>query len=449
PRESCDVALAKEDGFEDDAFARDHTTMTVDDRGEFRFGPLAPGNATVTARCPNGDQGKLDVVVAANAADSVVAVAPGGSIAGRVIDTAGNAIVGVTVNAERVGAMTMLQASSVTSGFKTITATDGSFEIRGLDAARYHLAVLDRGRPMKAKHGVKLELAAAQHASGIEIAVERPSGTITGTVSGPDGAPIADAWVSLEQNGLDLMNATVDDDDRDAPHMFSGSFGGVSADLPPALTDVRGHFEMASVPHGTYQVVAEAQSGQLHGTIAGVVPDREIAIQLVAVSSIHGSVHGARGPSELFSVSGVGPASSFTDGAFEFPRVDPGDYTLDVTSSDGTGSATVHVGAGEAGSADIALIANATVTGRLVDKSGKPIAGTSVALIPDQPPGSLSIALDAPPPSSGPDGRFSVDGSPSNKTLVVLAGRPIVGKTGMPLEPGKTIDVGDVTIAPP
>jgi hypothetical protein len=106
----------------------------------------------------------------------------------------------------------------------------------------------------------------------------------------------------------------------------------------------------------------------------------------------------------------------------------------------------VHVAAGEAGSADIALIANATVTGRLVDKSGKLIAGTSVALIPDQPPGSLSSALTASPPSSGPDGRFQVDGPPSNKTLVILGSPATVSKSGLPLKAGQTIDVGDVTV---
>ena len=453
PRETCEVALAKDDSGAEDAFDRNHTTLTVDARGDFRFGPLLPGKATVTARCPNGDQGKLDVVVAANTADSVLAVAPGSSIAGRVINTAGNAVVGVTVNAERLGddQMTMVHNGVVTSGFKAITTTDGSFEIRGLDAARYHLAVLDRGRPMKAKHGAKVELTTAQRATGIEMVVERPSGTISGTVSGPDGAPIPDAWVSLQQDGLDQMEATIDDDDRDAPHRFRGDFGGVSTDLPPALTDVRGHFEMSSVPHGRYQVVAEAQAGQVRGSVAGVIPDREIAIQLVAVSSLLGAVHGAHGPSELFSVAIEGPTSdtsSFTDGSFEFPRVDPGDYTIAVTSSDGTGSATVHVASGEAGSADITLIANATVTGRLVDKTGKPIAGMSVAIIPDQPPGTLSIALTGPPPSSGPDGRFQVDGKPGKMTLVVLGSPPTL-KTGLPLEAGQTIDVGDVTVKEP
>ena len=169
------------------------------------------------------------------------------------------------------------------------------------------------------------------------------------------------------------------------------------------------------------------------------------------MSSLRGSVHGPRGPSDLFSVQLAGPTSdsrSFTDGRFEFPRVDPGDYTIEVTSSDGTGKATAHVSAGGVASVDIALVANATVTGRLVDKSGKPVPGMTVALIPDQPPGQLQIELHELPPSSGPDGRFQVEGQAGKMMLVVL-GRPPTLKPGIPLEAGKTIDVGDVTVNEP
>ena len=138
--------------------------------------------------------------------------------------------------------------------------------------------------------------------------------------------------------------------------------GGGGGDLPPALSDARGNFELSSVPHGTYQVVAEAESGRLRGRAVNVTPDAQIAIQLAAVGSLRGAVHGSRGPSELFSVNLAGPTAddrSFTDGAFEFPRVDPGDYTIQVTSTDGTGKATAHVPAGGHASVDIALVANA------------------------------------------------------------------------------------------
>jgi hypothetical protein len=300
------------------------------------------------------------------------------------------------------------------------------------------------------KKRAKIALAAAQHATGVEIVVERPAGAIRGTVTGPDGAALADAWVALHQTLKDMLDS-MDNSDEDARGVSVRSDEAGGGELPPVLSDARGHFELTNVPHGRYQVIAEAQSGKLRGRAADITPDAEIAIQLAAVSSLRGTVHGPRGPSDLFSVQLTGPTSdrrSFTEGTFEIPRVDPGDYTIEVTSSDGTGKATAHVSAGGVASVDIALVANATVTGRLVDRSGKPVPGMTVALIPDQPPGQLQIELHELPPNSSPDGRFQVEGQAGKMTLVVL-GRPPTLKTGLALEAGKTIDVGDVTVNEP
>ena len=225
---------------------------------------------------------------------------------------------------------------------------------------------------------------------------------------------------------------------------FDGDGGG---DLPPALSDAHGRFELTNIPDGKYQVIVEAQAGKLRGRTANVSPDADVTIQLAAVGSLRGTVHGVHGPSELFSVRIVGPTTDtrpFTDGTFEFPRLDPGDYTIDVTSSDGNGRATAHVADGAA-SVDITLVANATVTGRLVDKAHKPIPGMSVALAPDLPPDQFQVVLQDLPPSSGPDGRFRVDGKAGKMTLVVL-GRPPTLKPGLTLEPGSTTDVGDVIV---
>ena len=233
----------------------------------------------------------------------------------------------------------------------------------------------------------------------------------------------------------------------DSRNVFVGDDTG-GADLPPALTDARGHFALTNLPPGRYQVIAEAQSGQLQGRAANITPDARIAIRLAGVSSLRGNVRGLHGPADLFSVQLVGPTSdarSFTDGAFEFPRLDPGEYTIDVTSSDGTGKATARVSSGEPASVNIVLVANGTITGRLVDKAGKPLSGKPVAIIPDQLPGQLQIELREQPPTSGPDGRFQVEGQPGMRTLVILGRRPTV-KRGVSLDAGKTVDVGDVTV---
>ena len=137
--------------------------------------------------------------------------------------------------------ITTIVNSAVTSGLKAITSTGGGFEIRGLSAGSYRLYALDRGRPMKTKTGSKVVLATAQHATGVEIVVERPAGTIRGTVTGPDGAPVADAWVALDQTVEDLLDSL--DTGRDEPRRVAID-GASTGDLPLALSDARGHFEL-------------------------------------------------------------------------------------------------------------------------------------------------------------------------------------------------------------
>jgi RNA polymerase sigma-70 factor (ECF subfamily) len=451
PREGCEVEISKEE--RDDPFR--HDAMTTGADGEFHFAPFGAGPATLTAQCPNGDQGRTSITVGAG--ESVVPVTPGGSIEGRVVDKSGNPVAGVIVNAESVGDVTRFEGGAVVSGSKAMTSTDGTFQIAGLGAASYRLSVLDTGLPVKATKATKVALAAAQHATGIEVVVERPNGVIAGTVTGPDGAPIADAWVQLHQTIEDKMKAmTSDDDPSGGPHkvMVRGEPWGQGAgprDPPPVMTDARGHFELTSLLRGRYQVYAEAEGGKLRGGAADVTTDAQITIRLAGVASLHGTVHGARGPTELFVVTLSGPTlgdGSFTGGAFDFPRLDPGDYTIDVDSTDGTGQAKVNVSPDQAASVDIALVANGTVTGRVIDKAGNPVSGIGVALIPDQPPGQLHISLHEQPPTTGPDGRFQVEGPPGPRTLVVT-GFPPTAKRGVPVVSGTTLDVGDVQLAEP
>jgi protocatechuate 3,4-dioxygenase beta subunit len=444
PREICDVEIANTEGNE--PMARRYATTTNAD-GAFHFEPFGAGNAALIARCPNGDQGTSTVVVAPGGGETIVPVAPGGSIEGRIVDAAGKPVAGVMVSAETATEMRRLDMGNVVSGVKAVTSATGGFAIGSLSAGNYRLAVLETGRLMKPTKAVTLALAAGQHATGVEVVVERPAGTIEGTVTDQNGAPIAGAWVAVHQSFRDAMESACEDASN---CRVMGSVSTGAHQPPPAMTDARGHFALTSLPRGRYQVVAEAQAGKLRGRAADVTTDAQISIQLTTVGALRGTVRGPRGPADLFSVDVQGPSGderSFTDGAFVFPKLDPGDYSIDVTASEGTGKATARVSPGEEASIDITLVANGTVTGRVVDKAGKPLSGMGVALIPDQPPGQLSIMLREPPPNSGPDGRFQVVGPPGMRTLVIMGRKP-TAKRGVSVASDRTIDVGDVTIDP-
>jgi len=462
PREVCDVEIVQVDAT--DPFPR-HDSMTTSADGSFQFGPFAPDKATLSARCPNGDEGTSDVVTAAGGGDNIVRVTPGGSIEGRVVDGAGKPVEGVMVTADADGDLMTLENGVVSSGFKTMAGESGAFELHGLGAGSYRLAALASGIPMKPKKTVKLALAPGQHATGVEVVVDRPTGIIRGTVTGPDGAAISDAWIAVHQTPFDQFAAMRASDDNGPHRVMARGRPGSASEPPPVLSDGHGHFEVANLLPGKYQVVVEARAGQLHGGAADVMTDADLAIRLADESALHGTVHGSRGPTALFSVRVENPnasdphafpppppgptyVGSFTDGAFVFPRIDPGDYMVEVTSTDGTGKATVHVATNEDASVDIPLVSNGIVTGRAVDAAGKPMSGLGAALLPDQPPGPLQIMMHEEPSTTGPDGRFQVAGPPGTRMLVIL-GRDITAKHGIAVTAGTTIDVGDVTVAAP
>jgi RNA polymerase sigma factor (sigma-70 family) len=458
PRELCDVEIAQVDPT--DAFR--HDSMTTGPDGSFRFSPFAPDKATLSARCPNGDEGTSEIVVATSSGDNVVRVAPGGSIEGRIVDAVGKPVDSVMVTANVEGETTTFENGFIASGFKTVSSASGAFEIHGLGAATYRLGALTRGAPMKPKKSVKLALTSGQHAAGVEIVVERPTGTIRGTVIGPDGAAVSDAWIVVHQAVSDQMAALRASDDNGPNNVMVNGAPIAGSEQPPVLSDGHGHFEVTNLLPGKYQVVVEARGGQLRGGALNVTTDADLTIRLASEGALHGTVHGARGPTEMFSVRFAPPGAldvlppppgaiyggSFTDGTFTFPRVDPGDYAIEVTSTDGTGKATVHIATNEDASVDIALAANGTVTGRVVDSAGKPMSGIGAALIPDQPPGKFQIMLHEDPATTGSDGRFQVAGPAGTWTLVILGRTPTL-KRGVAVTADKALDVGDVTVAAP
>jgi hypothetical protein len=358
------------------------------------------------------------------------------------------------------GERTTIRNGVITSGVQDLTDASGAYKLEGLSAGSYRMAVLDRGKPLpqRAQPPV-IELSAQERKTGVELAIDRPNGIIRGTVSGPEGKPLADAWVSVHQDLGSMLESMRGDDhhgESDTRMMVFENRDGPGAapesSFPPALTDAQGHFEIHGLPRSTYTVLAEAQRGQLRARAGGVRPDATIDLRALAVTSLSGKVAGASGPSALFSVELDGPTRaqrSFTDGAFSFARVDPGSYTVRVQSSDGNGQATVEVKPDEAATVDIKLASNAIVIGTLVDTAGQPVAGQAVALVPDTGDGRLQIQLEGPPPTTGPDGKFRLEHGAGRSTLVVLrAPRPFT-KRGLVLEPGKTLDLGTITVDTP
>ncbi len=456
PRQQCTIS------YEPDGAGLGNGQMPVfvvprptDADGNFEL-PVGPAKATLTARCPSGAYGTKDIAPSANTAPIVIDVKGGASIAGRVVDAKGQPVASAAVMAAPAGderRVTVVNGM-VTSGVQTLSNANGEYEIVGLAPGPYAMSALDRGRPLRSRGGkpVKVTLADAEKKTGVDIAIDRPDGVIRGVVTGPDGKPLPDAWVSVQQDLHAMLDAIRDEQALGSSTMtISTSDGDEATDFAPVLTDASGRFEIRDLPHGTFEVIAEAQAGALRGRAANVSPDATLAIQALGLTSLSGTVRSANGPTAVFRVELVGPitaARTFTDGTFQFGRVDPGEYALRVTSSEGNAEVKVTVVANRPTKTDVVLVANAVVTGKVVDGEGNPVAGVGVVLVKDEGEGRTTVSLDAPPPKSADDGTFRVEGPARPSALVLMAPPSPTIKRPLALEAGTTLDLGAIRLEP-
>ncbi|HEY5924037.1 MAG TPA: carboxypeptidase regulatory-like domain-containing protein [Kofleriaceae bacterium] len=462
-RQVCDVQLE----FDETAMSRgDMPTfiapMTTGPDGEFDIGPAQAIGYEISARCASGEQGHKKIDVKPGMADVIVEVKPGASIAGKVIDGAGKPVAGVTVMAAPIGGTerTMIVNGMVTSGVQTLTNAAGAFELRGLSAGAHRLRVLDRGRPLPMKSEGRVTVTAVERKTGVVLTVERPDGVIRGVVTDPGGQPIREAWVSLHQDIHDMIGETMDRESSGSRMIMveASDDGGDTGGMPPVLTDEHGKFEIRNLPRVKWTVIAEAQAGKLRGRAVGVVPDADIKIQALGLTEVKGKVIAPGGMPSSFQVELAGPTHAqrgfaSRDGTFSFSRIDPGDYTVNVSSSAGNGRATVKVLPGQTANVEITLAANAIVIGKLVDAAGKGVGGLPLAIIPDSGDGRRKVELHGMPPTSNPDGTFRLEAKAGPSVLMVLGGGQPTSKSGLNLEAGKTLDVGTITVgggpAPP
>jgi len=463
PPQICDVKLELTDnlGAVGPMRARGTTESAAD--GRFELGPLAAGNYTAHARCASGDEGSQPAAIKQGMAELVIPVVQGSSIAGRVVDAKGKPVAGASVNAA-AGDRTEIVNGMVTSGASVLTSATGTFELTGLAPTTYKLAVLDRGRALPLKSAAApIALAANEKKTGVELVVDRPDGKIEGTVTA-DGKPLADAWVSVDQRMDDMLDAMTGGPTGMRSVMIDSSDGEGAGTIAPVLTDAKGHFVITGLPRVKWTVTAEAQAGKLRGRISGVTPDATVTVPIASVRELRGTVH-ATTPPAWFAVTldgptkteGPGPAPgpgvvtsrefAWNDGAFSFARLDPGDYTVKVMSSAGSGEARVTVSATDNTTVDITLVQNGTITGKLADADGKPMPDLPVVVVPAPKDGILKVQISGLPLTSGPDGSFRLDSKPGDMMVVVMGGHGPLARTPVTVEAGKTVDLGTTTIA--
>lgn len=443
--------------------------------GAFSLGPFPPGTIALEATAADGRTGRAEVAVAGvDVTDVVIAIEDGSSVAGRVIDAAGAAVTDATVLVKRRTPnrkVTMIVNGRDMAGKQSPTHEDGSFAVHGLEAGSYELVVKDaQGETLKWARGkdrgapMALALREAEQREGLTLQVETSDGVISGVVHAPDGTPAADVWVKVSPTqrfayGPDRMpptspSASEDRADEEEVHTESrtmmivaddGAGGGLGLgnSLPPALTGADGRFEVRGLRRGSYDILAEGLQGSARGFAKGIETGTDTRIDLASLTLIEGTVVHAGAPVESFRVELSGDAVRAKnvrskDGRFSLHRVDPGRYTVIVTSKLGSGEAVVEVISGKPSELTIELQTLVAVRGRVAEQGGTPIEGAMVVASPDRGDGRMAISIvsDDAPPATGPDGSFELRMKPGAYRLLIL-GAHSPGPIAM-----KSIDVG-------
>ncbi len=451
---------------------RSPTTTESKADGTFTLAPVPVGKTTVVARTTDGREGEATVQVEEGAATEVVIrLQPRATVRGTVVSTSGKPVAEALVAMRKIrddGKEFRLSVNGLDVGAKTGSSTDtGTFAIQGLAQGEYEVTVTDRfGDPIAVRGGIaaakgrgRIAIASADTVE-VQIVVDAHDGVISGVVTTAEGEPAADVWVTATAIG---RGREVEEPSEDGPTqrsemrvMIAGDGMGGVPSRPPVLTGEDGRFEIRGLADVEHLVVAEQAGGSAR--VREVArPDAKIELQLAPLGAVRGTVtvDGQAASGFLVTVKGPTPRTERVRnaGTFEIDRLDPGRYRVEARSLEGSGSATVDVEAGGTAEATIALQRFVKVTGRLVDRSGKPIAGVEAIVGEGDDEGRVEIRRDAADPTHATDaeGRFEVQCAAGKRVILFMEpGKPpraikfFTAKLG-----ARELDLGDIVEDPP
>jgi protocatechuate 3,4-dioxygenase beta subunit len=305
----------------------------------------------------------------------------------------GGKLVGLVVGPDDkpvVGAEALVDFGSSREGGHASATADaaGKFVLAGLPTGRYAVTV----SPPAGSACCEQEFDGVVVIGGLalEQRLKMPAGaTVSGTVVGPDGAPVAGATIYT-------------------------SFGYTHG--PRTVTDIKGQFKVTGLPSGLKQAGRDPRSAKM--TISAVPPESaptlmganaplkdlapgktsEIAIRLEAGAAVTGLVTGADGKPvsgcrvSAFSTLGRGggySASAVTltgaDGRYVLGQVPPGKWQIGAAPPAGRNlmpqaAASKALAAGRTETVDLALKGAAVITGRVATAAGQPVPGASLRL---------------------------------------------------------------------
>ena len=407
----------------------------TDSDGTYRVSGITPGELEIYIFTSEGipplDGYKLELGAGQKMKRDFVLDPPGG-IRGVVTGPEGAPLSGIEMDVIRKPVDYDTRGSSVVR-----TDEKGAFEVGGLPPGIYKVRYASGlTGDSSAEPSAIVEVRAGMMAT-VQLAITKHSGTITGRVVDAAGKPVADAFVGAvhEMANKELATSLVRSD----------------RDLRRVVTGIDGSFVLKNIGPGTYLVHA-ARKGGAEVLVKSVVAGGSTLLQLpVTTAAIEGLVTVAgRAPSGEVSIylssNGEARREQFfgTGGRFAIGDLPPGDYGVTVDVGRSQKEIKITLAAGER-KHDVAIgfAGEVTLTGRLVDRGGAPVAKLTVRVSSAEQPNSSDG-------ESGTDGRWTIANVPRGEIDLFafdfdrgidVHGRYSVNGNGV-------VDLGDIVAVP-
>ncbi len=250
-------------------------------------------------------------------------------------------------------------------GPTAVSAEDGTFTIAGIDPSQVRLSARADGYQETIRQAMRSD------SGPVEVHLDRGELTVRGRITDDKGAPIAGAVIKIENDG---SSATTDADGRYTLAGLSKNSGyerDGKLNVYPQLT----HPDYAAPPYAMLSVDLAKKEGEADftmvpgGCVVGRVTAKEDGRPLAGVSIQTGQ--------DAFPSNAVIPQTKTDqDGRYRLTGVRPGPAPIFAFHDDWAPELIrVEAAVGKEAPADFALLPGQTVSGKVVDREGKPVSG--------------------------------------------------------------------------
>ncbi len=408
----ADARISAMKGEIPDLSGHSELVVTTNTEGKYEI-TVADGDFQLEASHDDYTHAEKHIEVAGKPLTIDFSLLPGGVVRGQVVSRDGNKPVpGALVRAE--GGRTGGRGDGDATG---VSDENGNFTLRSLGSGTLELFALARGYATALPTIVSLGI--GEQLDGVRIVVDRAysiSGMVVrkGAKTPVPGITLGAFSIVAKAFGLALE-----------PSAQDGSFEIVG--LKPAsyllfavgegsVPDLGKQVEI--VDKDVEGVVVELSVGAtLAGRVEPPTPGAHVTVQLAGAVGITNMLEAAK----LILVHGETDAT----GAFTLKNVPAGSFKIHAIAPEGgTGDLPLTVADTDQSGLVVKLDARATVTGKVVDTSGKQVASARVrAESLDDKPMNISFGPDRTgSTSSKPDGTFKLVGLDAGKTRIHAAG---------------------------